>query len=428
METLIDVARRGTLPSAIRSVARREHMSAEELRRLIATGKAVVPYNRANRLTRPCAIGKGLRVKINANLGTSPEQIDLKAEICKLKTAVAFGADAVMDLSTGGDLRHIRQALRKICPVPLGTVPVYEAAVASARRTGSWEGMTREDILDVLRDQAQSGVDFFTIHSGVTRRTLAVLARQPRALGIVSRGGALLANWIRRNKKENPFFEYFDDILDIARQFDVTLSLGDGLRPGSVLDATDRAQIAELKVLGVLARRAWRRGVQVMIEGPGHVPLHQVARNIRLEKKYCHGAPFYVLGPLVTDSAIGYDHIAAAIGATVAAANGADFLCFVTPAEHVRLPDADDVKLGVIASRIAAHSADLARGMPQAWKRDRAMSAARKARDWNVQAQLAFDPEKIRAERARSQPHIRDVCTMCGEFCSIKLQEKKTRA
>jgi len=311
--------------------------------------------------------------------------------------------------------------------IPVGSVPVYEIAVNAQQKRGSFLNFTHNDVLETLEMQAKDGIDFFTIHSGVTKRTIAALKNKKRILGIVSRGGAILAAWIKKNKKENPFYEYFDEILDICYRHDVTLSLGDGLRPGSIMDATDKAQIEELKTLGELALRARRKHVQVMIEGPGHVPLNEIRKNMELEKKYCHNAPFYVLGPLVTDVASGYDHISSAIGGAIAASSGADFLCYVTPSEHLRLPSVEDVREGVIASRIAGHAADLVKNRARAIKWDTAMSRARSSRDWQQQIKFSVDPDKARVYRKSSKPGITDVCTMCGKYCSIKLNEDRLR-
>jgi phosphomethylpyrimidine synthase len=362
--------------------------------------------------------------KVNANIGTSTDESKISDEIQKLKTAIKFGADAVMDLSVGGDLVKVRREVLKYSTVPLGTVPIYEVAVRAEEKNKDFLKFNAQDILDVLNTQARQGVDFFTIHSGVTRKSLEVLEKHKRLMGVVSRGGAIIASWIKYHKQENPFFSHFEQILDIAHQYDVTLSLGDGLRPGSILDATDNAQIAELKILGALAKRARQKGVQVMIEGPGHVPLDQIEKNIALEKKYCSGAPFYVLGPLVTDVAPGYDHITSAIGGAIAASVGADFLCYVTPAEHLRHPTVNDVREGVVASRIAAHAADLVKRKKQAGAWDKNISIARQARDWKKQIKLAIDPDKARQYRASSRPRLSSVCTMCGKYCSIKLMQE----
>ena len=407
----------------MRRVARREGVSAKELMRLIRLGQAVIPLNINHKIKNPCAVGKGLSTKVNANIGTSTDESRISDEIQKLKVALKYGADAVMDLSVGGDLARARKEVLKYSTVPVGTVPVYEVAVRARKRYSNFLKFNLRDILEVLKEQAEQGVDFFTIHSGVNRKSLKALGNHPRAMGIVSRGGAIIASWMKYHRQENPFYEYFDQILEIANRFDVTLSLGDGLRPGSILDATDTAQIAELKILGALAKRARARGVQVMIEGPGHVPLNEVEKNIALEKKYCHGAPFYVLGPLVTDVGAGYDHITSAIGGAIAAGAGADFLCYVTPAEHLRHPTAEDVREGVIGCRIAAHAGDLVKRREKAIIWDKNISAARKARNWKKQINLSIDPDKAKAYRLSSQPKLESVCTMCGEYCSIKLME-----
>ncbi len=409
----------------IGKIAKKENIDKKLLIKLIAEGKVVIPANRKRNIKSPCGIGRMMSVKINANIGSSPDNINLKGEIKKLKTAISFGADTVMDLSVGGNIRKIQNSILAHSSVPLGTVPIYEAAINAQKKYGSFFKMTRNDIFEVLKTQAENGVDFFTIHCGITKKTLNCLNNYPRLMGIVSRGGAITASWIKRNKKENPLFEYFDDVLKIARVYDITLSLGDGLRPGTVLDATDRPQIAELKLLGMLAEKAQKNGVQVIIEGPGHIPINQIKKNITLQKKYCHGAPFYVLGPLVTDIGLGYDHISAAIGSGIAAAHGADYLCFVTPAEHLKLPELEDIKQGVIASKIAAHSGDLARGSAQAWAKDKIMSTARMKRKWQQQIAMSFDPQKARMGRASSTPKVKDVCTMCGDFCSLKLMDEK---
>ncbi|HSM75713.1 MAG TPA: phosphomethylpyrimidine synthase ThiC, partial [Desulfobacterales bacterium] len=350
----------------------------------------------------------------------SPLRSNLDEELRKLAAAQASGADAVMDLSLGADQLRIRKAILARAEVMVGTVPLYQSAfeLSAARRDVT--EMTIADFLKTVRSQAEEGVDFMTIHCGVTRQALSAMERQGRTLDVVSRGGAMLVAWMRHNRKESPLYEHYDEILDILAALDVTLSLGDGMRPGAVADAGDRAQVSELLVLGELTERAWAKGVQVIVEGPGHVPLNQVADQMRLEKTLCAGAPFYILGPLVTDIAAGYDHIAGAIGGALAAMNGADFLCYVTPAEHLRLPTEADVVEGVIAARIAAHAADLAKGLPAAWERDRAMSRARKALDWEEQIALAIHPAKARAYREASAIGDQDVCTMCGEFCAIK--------
>jgi phosphomethylpyrimidine synthase len=425
--TQLESAKKGICTPLMKQVAARERVPAKFIRDGIRAGTIVIPHNNTRRFRLPCAIGTGLSTKINANIGTSTDEMGIADEIQKLDLSVKYGADAVMDLSVGGNLAQIRTGLLRRCPVPLGTVPIYEIAVNAQRKRAGMLKFTADDCMEVLERQGAEGVDFFTIHAGVTRRSLAALKTRKRVLGIVSRGGAIMASWISLNKKENPFYEYFDRVLDIAYRYDVTLSLGDALRPGSILDATDPGQIAELKILGELAARARKANVQVMIEGPGHVPLDQIEKNIKLEKKYCHNAPFYVLGPLVTDIAAGYDHITGAIGGAIAASAGADFLCYLTPSEHLRHPSVADVREGVIASKIAAHAADIVKGVGNAIARDRAMSVARANRDWKKQIALCLDPEKAKEYRQSSIPKESTVCTMCGKFCSIKLMEDCTR-
>jgi phosphomethylpyrimidine synthase len=426
--TLLHRARQGEIPGAISGAAGEEGIPPEKLRDLVAAGRAVIPRNRKRREIRPVAIGEGLRVKVNANVGSSRDRADASLEIEKMRVAVAAGADAVMDLSTGGPIDEIRRAILAECPVPVGTVPVYQAAADAASRGKSWVELTDDDFFDGIFKQAEDGVDFMTVHCGVTREALTRLVREGRRLDIVSRGGSLLAEWMGHNGRENPFYEHYDRLLEICREFDITLSLGDGLRPGCLADATDRAQVHELMTLGELTERAWKRDVQVMIEGPGHVPLHQIAANVQLQKRLCHGAPFYVLGPLVTDIAPGYDHITSAIGGAIAAWSGADFLCYVTPSEHLRLPTVEDVKTGVVASRIAAHAADIARGIPGAMERDNRMADARRNLDWKAQIELSLDPETARALRGSSLPTVDEsACTMCADLCAIKTSQKAFR-
>lgn len=418
--TQLERAKRGEVTPEVEAAARAERVAAEALAASVATGQAVLPANPRHR-PRPLAIGAGLRTKVNANLGTSPAASSWEEEKEKLAVALAAGTDTVMDLSTGGDLVRCRRELLAACPVPLGTVPVYQAMVQAQEKHGAMILLTAEELFAVIEEQAADGVDFITVHCGVTGAVVERLARQGRLMDIVSRGGAFLAAWILHHGKENPLYADFDRLLEIARRYDVTLSLGDGLRPGCLADATDRAQVQELLFLGELVDRARDYGVQVMVEGPGHLPLSEIAANIQLEKKLCRQAPFYVLGPLVTDIAPGYDHIAAAIGGAVAAAAGADFLCYVTPAEHLGLPGPDDVREGVIAARLAAHAADLAKGLRQAWEWDAAMSRARKALDWEKQATLAIDPEAARRGRRRRNPQALDTCSMCGAYCAMQL-------
>jgi phosphomethylpyrimidine synthase len=403
------------------AVARREGVSTDHLLKGLVEGTVVIPANNRRKKGRPLGIGKGLTIKVNANLGTSSDQADLDLELEKLRVCLEAQADTVMDLSTGGDLRTILETLIAHSPLPLGTVPIYQAVVETVREKGGIIHLTTDKIFEVIEHQARAGVDFITVHCGVTLASLERLQRQGRITDIVSRGGAFLATWMVYHEKENPLYAEYGRLLELAREYDLTLSLGDGLRPGCLADATDRAQVQELIFLGELRQEALKAGVQVMIEGPGHVPIHQIEANILLEKQLCQGAPFYVLGPLVTDIAAGYDHIACAIGGALAGLAGADFLCYVTPSEHLKLPTPQDVREGVIAARIAAHAADLARGNPQAWERDRQMAAARKALDWERQIALCLDPRKAAQMRAESPPGETEVCTMCGQFCAIKM-------
>jgi phosphomethylpyrimidine synthase len=411
----------GRITPAMKHAARREGLDPEVIRRGLAQGTLVIPANQRHKGLKPTAIGAGVRVKINANIGTSPHDISLEKEKAKLAAALQYGADAVMDLSTGGDLDDIRTALLDLCPSPFGTVPIYQL-MAQAR---SLEEVKGDWFLDMVEHHARQGVDFVTVHCGVTRKAMPLL--QNRVTGVVSRGGSFTVAWMRRHGKENPLYEHYDRLLDIARTHDVTLSLGDGLRPGCLADATDKAQLHELKILGDLTKRAWARGVQVMVEGPGHLPLHAIEKNIRLQQKYCANAPFYVLGPLVTDVAAGYDHIAGAIGGALAATLGAAFLCYVTPAEHLKLPEVEDVIDGVVASKIAAHAADIARGLPGAADWDLKMSQARRALDWDAQIKLSINPVKARRYRELSQAR-EDQCTMCGRFCAMKVFDEKFEA
>jgi phosphomethylpyrimidine synthase len=418
--TQTEKARKGVLTPALKKVARAEGTSPERLAELVAGGLVVIPFNPAHSPARPVGIGRGLRTKVNVNLGTSRDFPRLADELRKVRISLAYGTDALMDLSTGGDLRRIRRAILARTTVPLGTVPIYQAAVKALEGRRSIVGMTEEDLFEAIESQAREGVDFMTVHCGLTRKAIGRLKSQGRVADVVSRGGAFHLAWMLHNGKENPFYVRFDRLLEIARRYDVTLSLGDGLRPGSILDATDRPQIEELLTLGELVKRAVEAGVQVMVEGPGHVPLDQVEMNMRLEKRVCHGAPFYVLGPLVTDIAPGYDHIVAAIGGAVAAAAGADFLCYVTPAEHLGLPTGDDVREGLIASRIAAHAADIVKGVRGALERDLAMARARKRLDWETQRRLAIDPAKFAAVRKRRRSRTK-ACSMCGDFCAMRI-------
>ena len=424
--TQLEMAKQSTLSPQMKHVAQREGVSEGTIQQYVSEGKVVIPANANHANLVPCGIGKGLSVKVNANIGTSSDYGTADSELDKLRIATQFGADAVMDLSTGGDISAIRQAIIAASTLPLGTVPIYQAGIEAIERHGAIVSMTVDELFAVIEQQAEEGVDFMTLHCGVTQAAIARLKRQQRVTDIVSRGGAFLIGWMLHNDQENPLYQYYDRILDIARKCDVTLSLGDGMRPGSLADATDRAQVEELIILGELVERAREAGIQAMVEGPGHVPLDQITTNVQLEKSLCRGAPFYVLGPLVTDIAAGYDHITAAIGGAIAAASGADFLCYVTPAEHLSLPDSEDVKIGVIASRIAAHAADIARGTKKAAEWDRKMSVARKNLDWESQAQLSLDPEKARLvhhKYATTGP----ACSMCGDYCAMALVEKYLR-
>jgi len=422
--TQLEMARKGKISAEMRRVARDEGVDPEFIRRGIARGRIVIPKNRLHKLDLLCGIGQGLRTKINANIGTSKGSSSIGKELTKMNVAIDLGADTIMDLSTGSGISETRRAMLSGSRVPVGTVPMYEILVDGLKKYGTVREITAEDMFRALESQAADGVDFFTIHAGVVMDTIDTLRKHPRVLDIVSRGGAFLAQWMTENNEENPFYADFDRVIDIARRYDVTLSLGDGLRPGAIADATDGPQIMELITLGELQKRAFKGGVQVIIEGPGHVPLNQIEANVALEKEFCNGAPFYVLGPLVTDIAPGYDHITAAIGGAVAAGKGADFLCYVTPAEHLRLPTLDDVKEGVVASKIAAHAGDIAKGIKGAMDRDTAISRARRDRNWKRQFELAIDKVKPRNYRRASHPEMKDACTMCGEYCSIKASEK----
>ncbi len=421
--TRIELAKKGIITDEVREVASAEGVTAESLSEDIAAGVSVIPINR-NHGIRPIGIGRGLRTKINANIGTSKDRVSIEEEMEKLAVLVRYGADAVMDLSTGGPIRELRSMMLKKSPVAVGTVPIYEAAVKAAGEKGAIARMTAEDLFEVIEEHASSGVDFVTVHCGLTMRAVERLRDEGRVLDIVSRGGSLLLEWMVYNEKENPLLLQYDRLLDLAHEYDMTLSLGDGMRPGCLADATDRTQIEELLTLGELRDRAVERGVQVIIEGPGHVPLNQVELNVKIEKEICKGAPFYVLGPLVTDIGMGYDHITAAIGGAVAGAAGADFLCYVTPSEHIRLPTVEDVKEGVIVSKLAAHAADIAKGIRGAMDADIKMARCRKALDWNGQIALSLNPDKVREWRAEVPPTESEVCSMCGEFCAIRTVER----
>ncbi|MGP1366493.1 MAG: phosphomethylpyrimidine synthase ThiC [Schwartzia sp. (in: firmicutes)] len=421
MATQMQAARAGKITEEMKEVAREERQTPEAIRERVAKGTVAICANRNHAGLKPAGVGEGLRVKVNANLGTSSDFPEIEPELEKLAEAVRCGADAVMDLSTGNHIGASRRAIIGHSPVMVGTVPIYEATVTAIKERGAVVDMKAEDLLRGIEEQAKDGADFMTLHCGLTREAIARLHREGRVMDVVSRGGSFLTGWMLHNEKENPLYEQYDAILDICEKYDVTISLGDGLRPGCLADATDRAQITELMTLGELVDRAWARGVQVMVEGPGHVPFDQIAANMQLEKRLCHGAPFYVLGPLVTDVAPGYDHITSAIGGTLAAVSGADFLCYVTPAEHLALPTLQDVHDGVIASRIAAHAADIVKGVPGAMAWDLAMAKARKALDWEAQMDLAIDPEVARAKRATREAADTDACSMCGNYCAVKI-------
>jgi phosphomethylpyrimidine synthase len=421
--TQMKLARKGTISPQVKHVAEKEGLDTDFIIRSLAAGEIVIPANINHTNLIPCGIGKGLRTKVNANIGTSSDFCDVNMELKKLQTATEFGADTVMDLSTGGDISAIRETIMSASTVPVGTVPIYQAGIEAIENHGAIVNMTVDEIFAVIREHAKDGVDFMTVHCGVTQESIARLKKQGRTTDIVSRGGAFLMGWMLHNDKENPLYQYYDRLLDIALEYDFTLSLGDGLRPGCIDDATDKPQIQELIILGELVERAREAGVQAMVEGPGHLPLDQIATNVQLEKSLCRGAPFYVLGPLVTDIGAGYDHITAAIGGAIAAAAGADFLCYVTPTEHLSLPGIDDVKEGVIASRIAAHAGDIVKGVKGAREWDKQMSRARKALDWKTQAKLSLDPELSRQFHSKI-PASGATCSMCGKYCAMAIVEK----
>ena len=411
---------KGNITPEMEEVAKNENIDVNKLARLISDGKVVIPKN-INSHAKACGIGEGLTTKINANIGSSSKIDDLDLEINKAKLAVEYGADAIMDLSTGSDLKLFRQKIMDAVDVIIGTVPIYEAGVVTLAKNREIIEMDPDDMFKAIENQAREGVDFMTLHCGITKDLVSKLERQKRMMGIVSRGGTFLASWIKHNGLENPLYENYDYLLELAFEYDITLSLGDGLRPGCLADASDIPQIQELVNLGGLVKRAQDADVQVMVEGPGHMPLNQIKANMELQKTICYGAPFYVLGPLVTDLAPGYDHITSAIGGAIAASSGANFLCYVTPAEHLSLPSLEDVKEGVIASKIAAEAADVARGLPQAWIRERQMGIARREFDWETQFNLAFDKSKPRQYRNKCELDDDEMCAMCGEYCAVKI-------
>jgi len=421
--TQLELARKGTISPQMEMVAQHERLDAEFVRNGVEKGTIVIPANVNHASLVPCGIGQGLKTKVNANFGTSSDYGSIDTELVKLRVAVDSGADTVMDLSTGGEISAIRQAIVEASTVAVGTVPIYQAGIAAINKYGAIVKMTADDIFAAIEEQARGGVDFITVHCGVTQSAISRLKQQGRVADVVSRGGAFLIGWTLYNERENPLYEYYDRLLELSKEYDVTLSLGDGMRPGCLADATDRAQVEELLVAGELVERAREAGVQVMVEGPGHLPLDQIDANVKLQKSICKGAPFYVLGPLVTDVAAGYDHITGAIGGAIAAVAGADFLCYVTPAEHLSLPDPEDVRQGVIASRIAAHAADIVKGVKGARQWDRDISVARKRFDWTEQARLSLDPglsQQVHGKHASAG----SACSMCGKYCAMELMEE----
>jgi phosphomethylpyrimidine synthase len=423
--TQLETAKKGAISEEMRICAEQEGVAPEFIRQGVEAGTLVVIRNNTHQDIPPLAVGKGLRTKINANIGTSRDRVDLNLELEKVRISVAAGADTLMDLSTGGDIRAIRKAIIKASPLVIGTVPIYQAAAQMLTEKRAIVEMSADDMFRVIEENGEDGVDFITVHCGVTQRSVACIEAEGRLLGIVSRGGSITANWMDCQNRENPLYEDYDRLLEIAKRYDMVLSLGDGLRPGCLADATDRGQVQELIVLGELAKRARDYGVQVMIEGPGHVPIRDIEANIQLQKRLCNGAPFYVLGPLPTDIAPGYDHLTSAIGGAIAGAAGADFLCYVTPSEHLRLPTLEDVKEGVIATKIAAHIADIAKQLPGAMEKDIKMAKYRKEFNWQGQIDVSIDPERTKAWLERSESAHEEGCTMCGEFCAIKLGKKE---
>ncbi|OPJ55186.1 phosphomethylpyrimidine synthase ThiC [Alkalithermobacter paradoxus] len=419
--TQMDAARNGIVTREMEIVAKKENIDIDKLIKLIAQGKVVICANKNHKSLDPEGVGEGLRTKINVNLGISKDCPNIENEIEKARKSIEMKVDSIMDLSSFGKTEEFRRRLIEISPAMIGTVPIYDAIGFYDKEL---KDITADEFLDVVEKHARDGVDFMTIHAGLTRKTCETFKKNKRLTNIVSRGGSLLFAWMELNDKENPFYEYYDRVLDICEKYDVTISLGDACRPGSINDATDASQIEELIILGELTKRAWERNVQVIIEGPGHMALDEIEANVLIQKKLCHGAPFYVLGPIVTDVAPGYDHITSAIGGAIAASSGADFLCYVTPAEHLRLPTLDDMKEGVIASRIAAHAADIVKGVKGARDWDYKMSEARKNLDWDEMFRLSIDPQKARRYREESKPKHDDSCSMCGKMCSMRNMNK----
>ena len=422
--TQLQLARQNIITPEMKQVAKDEGLDPEFIMLRIAEGKIIIPANHKRKATKLCGIGAGLKTKVNANIGTSGDYADIGKEIEKLRAAEEAGADAVMDLSTGGNLRAIRKKIIDTASIAVGSVPIYEAAVKAVQQKRSIVDMTAGDMLEAIKLHCEDGVDFITIHCGATRGVLKHLKENKRICGVVSRGGTFLVEWMIHNGRENPLYEEYDEILAIAKEYDVTISLGDAMRPGALADAFDRAQVYELNVLAELAQRALAADVQVMVEGPGHVPMNQVVSQVQLQKELCKGVPFYVLGPIVTDIAPGYDHITSAIGGAIAAAAGADFLCYVTPTEHLSLPSPADVRNGVMAARIAAHAADIAKGIKSAWEWDKTMSQLRRKRDWEGQFNTCIDPVLARSIREKGRPQNDEVCSMCAEYCVFKLSDK----
>ena len=419
--TQMDAARKGIITEAMKIVAIKEGKTVEKIMALVAEGKVAIPANKNHKSLSPEGVGKGLRTKINVNLGISKDCCDCEKELDKVRTALEMKAEAIMDLSNYGKTAEMRKTIVEMSTAMIGTVPIYDALGYYDK---DLKDLTAREFLDVVEKHGQDGVDFVTIHAGLNREAVETVKRNKRLTNVVSRGGSLLFAWMEMNNAENPFFEYYDELLDICAKYDITLSLGDALRPGSINDASDASQIKELITLGELTKRAWEKNVQVIIEGPGHMALNEIEANMIMQKRLCHGAPFYVLGPLVTDIAPGYDHITSAIGGAIAATYGADFLCYVTPAEHLRLPNLEDMKEGIIASKIAAHSADIAKGVKGAREWDNEMSKARAEIDWEKMFDLAIDPEKARRYREESKPHDEDSCSMCGKMCSMRTMKK----
>lgn len=419
--TQMDAARKGIITPEMMQVALKEYRTSEEIRELVAKGQVAIPANVNHKCISPEGVGSMLRTKINVNLGVSRDCKDYNIEMEKVMAAVDMGAEAIMDLSSHGNTQPFRQKLVAECPAMLGTVPIYDSVIHYQRDLAT---LTAKDFIDVVRLHAEDGVDFVTLHCGITRKTIDQIKKHKRKMNIVSRGGSLVFAWMCMTGEENPFYEYYDEILDICREYDVTISLGDACRPGCLADASDVCQIEELVRLGELTKRAWEKDVQVMVEGPGHMPMDEIAANMKIQQKICMGAPFYVLGPIVTDIAPGYDHITSAIGGAIAAQNGAAFLCYVTPAEHLALPNVDDVKQGIIASKIAAHAADIAKHVPHAMDQDNAMAEARQCFDWDKQWDCSLDPDTAKAIRADRSPEFDDTCSMCGKFCAVRSMNK----